>query len=185
MKPDHLRHKLLQSLDIIIKNGRWESSLFLKNILKRLEQMRNNLQEKVEKEEIIQAPASGRILDYKEGYEKVYIELYQAACEDLEKWATTIKSLAGHHVSRPVYRNESHVQELIRSKRSRADAYVSLWVKSSDILLEPGLQDRFGHELVKLREKSVDVENIINFVHDKISYNYIDNTLIRDQHAST
>lgn len=148
--------------------------------------MRANLLEKMNAEaEVKVIAAIDRSLEPREGYELIYIEIYQAACEDLTNWLSTIKSLAGHYVSRPVYRNEADVQELVRSKRSRTDAYVIVWVKSSEIIVQPDLYDRFGHNLLKLKEGSVQLENIIRFVHDKIVYNYIDNKLIRGEHAST
>lgn len=188
MNANQLRLKLLQSLDHIIKNGRWEGNLFLKNILKKLEQMRADLSAKVASEELelLATPIDSSLLP-REGYELVYIEIYQAACENLDSWLTTIKNLSTHYVSRPIYRDESYVQELVRSKRSRTDGYVIVWVKSSDIVLQPGVRDRFSHELVKLKENSIEDANIVRFVHDKIVYNYTDSNLIinRGEHAGS
>lgn len=171
MHPNEIREKLIQTLDSIIENGRWGSSLFLKNLLKRIEAMRAKLLAK-----LTASTASSTVAllaaTQKEGYQRVYIELYQASCENIENWAKTLKSLTEHFVSRPVYRMEADVQELVRTKHSRTDAYVTVWVKQSDIIPSSGevLKDRLGHELLKLRENSVQLENIIEFVHDKITY---------------
>ena len=186
MNANQLRTKLLQTLDHIIQNGRWEGNLFLKNIQKKLQQMRADLSAKIEAEEEKPLLMTDTSLQAREGYELVYIEIYQAACENLDNWLSTIKNLSTHYVSRPIYRDESYVQELVRSKRSRTDAYVAVWVKSGNIILQPGVRDRFGHELLKLKEGSVENSNIVRFSHDKIVYNYKDNALIinRGEHAS-
>lgn len=181
MHRNEVRQKIIKSLENIIQNGRWEGSLFLKNILKRLQKYRESIeiQEELETSEAISETST--IPEQKEGYERIYIELYQAACENLSNWAKTIKDLSRHYVSRPIYKNEQDVQELIRSKRSRTDAYVTVWVKKKDIVILPPqlrTKDRLGHELIKVKENSIELENIIEFVHDKISYLYSDGQLI-------
>lgn len=179
MQPHDIREKLVQILDGLIEHGRWDSSLFLRNLLKRLQQVRATIAEKLPPPMLQDSSLEGVVS--KEGYERVYIELYQSSCEDLTSWRRTIENLCEHFVSRPVYRLEEHVQELIRSKRSRTDAYVVVWVKRDDIMPSADghpVVDRFGHEVVRLKEGSVKIENIIEFVHDKLVYIYKDEQLV-------
>lgn len=184
MRYHEVKDKLLEALDEAIHQGHWQGSLFYKNILKQLLELRKYVEEKLGAQltEVSHGsennPAS---VEAKEGYEIVYISLYQAETDRMDRWLLTIKSLTEQYVSRPVYRNVAQLEELIRAKRSRTDGYVAVWVKSSDILLSSSgvpIKDRLGNELLTLQQGCVQLENIIEFVHDGRQYRIIDNQLV-------
>jgi Dot/Icm secretion system protein IcmQ len=185
MQHSEARNKLLQAIDKAVQEGQWESSLFYKNMLKQLLVLRENLVTKLgdgfnevasNEAKVVAAAAK-----QKDGYEKVYIGLYQSIGESLESWAATVRSLPEHAVGRPVYGVPEHIEEMVRVKNSRTEAYVVVWVKQTNILPHQlGLQlcDRFGHELLNLRAGSIQLEHIIEFVHDGKKYALINNQLL-------
>lgn len=178
------RQKLLSALDQAIDQGEWDSSLFYKNTLKQLLLLREGIAVELNSDSETLSTHSLQAKNdswmEKQGYQKVYISLYQADGERIESWAMAIKSLAEHCVGRPVYRHVEHVQQLLRVKHSRSEGYVVIWVRDLDILPpNAGLRacDRFGNELLNLRAGSIQIENIIEFVHDDKVYSFVNKQL--------
>jgi intracellular multiplication protein IcmQ len=170
-----LKDKLLTSLDKVILEGHWDQGLFSKNILKRLQSLRQRIVDNFgnEEEVVAELAAIQAIPEQKPGFRRVYAAIYQTDGERMDRWLHMIKNLSDFSASRPIYGEEAHVQELMRSKRGRNDAYVVLWMAEQDILPPLGGQlpfDRFQHELYSLRPKGVKTENIIEFVHDGKCY---------------
>lgn len=174
------RNKLLALIDRTIQQGHWDSSLFYRNILKKLEAMRlhvvTTLGDQEEQENNNKVAVSKELT----GYTRVYIMLYQMKGDCLESWANAVRTLPSYCVTRPIYQHEEHVQEIMRSKRGRSDAYVSLWVRKEDVVSDQVFsQDRYGHALINIREGSIKLENIIEFVHDGNHYEFIENQLVQ------
>ncbi len=179
-KRTETRNKLLALIDRTINQGHWDSSLFYRNILKKLEEMRQYVLSTLGDKEQDLSHSEVAAVEEKTGYRRVYIMLYQIKGEYLETWVNAVKTLPGYCVTRPIYNQEEHVQEIMRSKRGKSDAYVSLWVKAEDIAAGNALsQDRFGHPLINIREGSIKLENMIEFVHDGNTYQFIENQLVK------
>ncbi len=183
LTPKEVRDQLVTAIDQAIEKGEWADSLFLKNVLKQLQQLRGYVITELDEE--ISASAGSkpkRVVPEKlEGHERVYVELYQADSDRLDRWFASIKMLTGHGLSRPVYRTEDDVQRMIRDKQSKNDAYVTAWVKTTDIIppyAGTPLKDRWGYELLTLKEGSIKPENIIVFVHNGSQYYLTDQGLV-------
>ncbi len=180
-----IKDKLVSAIDRTLEQGQWEGGLFFKNIRKRLESLRDFVQQELVDTQALHLFAnsySARLEAEKRklGYDVVYIAIYQANGEFLEKWVNPIKALTERSVSRPVYQSEAHVAELIRAKRSRNDGYVAVWVKPTDILNRQNFsaKDRLGHPVLALKDGSVRPENIIEFVYDNRRFNLKESQLI-------
>ena len=123
-----------------------------------------------------------KIMQEKEGHQCVYIALYQSESERLDRWMTTIKTLVSYGVTRPIYGTEAEVHGMIRDKQGKGDAYVSVWVKQTDILsphLEgAALKDRCGNSLLRLREGFFRLENVIEFILDGQHYQVLGQNLV-------
>lgn len=170
-----LKDKLLAALDKLIEKGHWDQSLFYKNILKRLHALRQSIIDSLEDEQDAFASSSSlpEIPLQKEDYRRMYVAVYQTEGERMDRWLYLVKNLPSFSISRPVYGEEAHAEELMRAKRGRNDAYVILWVKEQDILspLSGALPfDRFHHALYTLKPTGVKLENLIEFVHDGKRY---------------
>jgi Dot/Icm secretion system protein IcmQ len=170
-----LKDKLVAELDKLIEKGHWDQSLFYKNILKRLQALRQRIIDTLEDDQDAFSSSSAfpNLPSHKEGYRRMYVAVYQTEGERMDRWLHLVKNLPNFAISRPVYSEEDHVEELIRAKHGRNDAYVILWVKEQDILTPLGGAlpfDRFQHELYTLRPSGVKLENLIEFVHGRKRY---------------
>ncbi len=179
-----IRNKLLEAFDKAIAEGNWEVSLFFRNVEKRLRELREFVAtELVESEDNKLASAIKKRSNFnQENYLQVCISIYQAEGDNLERWKNAIKALAGHSISRPVYRLEDHAQAMIRGKAdTKREAYVIVCVKNTDIIQPYAgkiMEDRFGHELLTLKEGCVKLEHIIEFVHENKRYSFDDGELV-------
>jgi len=178
-----VKDQLVAAIDEAIEQNEWTGSLFLKNILKQLQELRAYIIQELSEDT---SPSVGSkireaTLQEREGYERVCIALYQSESDRLDRWFATIKMLTGYGMSRPVYRSEDEVRRVIQAKQSKSDAYVVVWVKKIDILSPYGgvpLKDRSGYELLTIKEGSIKPENIITFVHGGQHYYLTDKGLV-------
>ena len=192
MQHNEVRNKLLKAIDKAVTGGEWQGSLFYKNILKQLVELRtyvvSRLGENVVVKTSVENAADQVIANLQSdsdraeaGYEKVYVSLYQSESERMDRWLNTIRLLPEHYVSRPIYRRLEHIEEMVRAKNSRTEAYAIVWVKTEDIVTHysgTNQQDRFAHELLNLKAGSIQLENLVEFIHDKQSYWLIENQLV-------
>lgn len=187
--PEKIRDCLLKTIDTLIEEGEWESSLFLRNILKRLQALRERIHTElgVHPDSKKVARIGREFFDIQnrfkeqEGHRRVYISLYQAESNRLDLWYLSIKRLVGHSVSRPIYGSREDVENMIRSRQSKNDGYVEVWVKEADILPPAeGIpaQDRWGRPLLSLREGGFLLKNVVEFVLDGKEYHLTEKGLI-------
>ncbi|MDF3055213.1 MAG: IcmQ protein [Gammaproteobacteria bacterium] len=186
MGEHEVKDKLLAAIDKVIQEGHWDQGLFSKNILKRLQSLRQRIVDSLESEQDASASSQSfpKIPSHKEGHRRMYVAIYQAEGERMDRWLYLVKNLTNFSMSRPVYGEEEHVQELMRAKRGRNDAYIVLWVNERDILPPLGgilPFDRFGHELYSLRASGVKLENVIEFVHDGRRYFFYNDQLVLNE----
>lgn len=179
-----IRKKILESLEKAINQGSWESSdsLFIRNIGKRLIEIHSRAAKALSVNEAPLSVAAAKNRIEQDGHIRVYISIYQADGINLESWRTTIKGLTEYTISRPIYKQEAHIKSLMGAKiDSQCSAYVCVDVKESDIVPAHAgkpIQDKFGHELLTLREGSVKLENIVEFVHQGRVYNLAQDELV-------
>lgn len=161
--------QLIKILKNLLTEGDWEASLLLKSAHKKID----TLYERAESllNEFSQGPIAQTEEDIrkeKQGYIRVFVSLYQSDYNNLNKWQMTLNSIAEYSVSRPIYRNEEDVQEIIRSKQTFNEAYAAVFIKESDIIppyAGKNAVDKFGHELLTVRQGAIITENISEFVH--------------------
>lgn len=174
--------ELLAILNELLGAGDWESSLFLKVASKRVKALRDEAQVLLD-QAMTQQDAQGASDALREGYEKVFVSLYQADGNDMKKWHNTLKGLALNNVGRPVYQNEDHVQASIRARGNQTcEGYAVVQIKTSDLMKMPDgrvPKDRYGNELLTVRENAMSLENIKEFVHaNGQSYDFREGKLI-------
>jgi len=170
-KYETLNRELIEALENLLSKGDWEATLFLQVNKKRIEDLRSRAQKLLDEvASKSENQKSAVIRKLPAGYKVFYISLYQVDVDNLAKWQNTIKALEKHSVSRPIYASEEHIRTWVRNKTDPArEAYVVAHVKESDIarpLLGKPVKDRFDHELITLKEGSIRLANIIEFVHN-------------------
>ncbi len=169
--------KIIAMIDNILAAGNWEDSLFLRNTVKPLKQIRE--QAIALQQQILGQHDTATHEHKKPGPNKkfVYISLYQSDGHNLKQWELQLKSIAQHMVARPAYQHEADVQKSIHQKIEQAsEAYAVVVVDNSALnasRFQPPRHDRNGHLLLTLPSGSVSVENIIEFVHQGQHYHFV------------
>ncbi len=178
--------EILKILDETLDDENWEKTLFLRGISKRLHDVRDRFSKNLGLEELlkeIEQTENGSTVATQQQNPEVYIALYQAQGNDFRKWGVLLESLAKHSISRPVYKSEEDVKAAIRAKEFKVnDAYVVVRVQADHILSPIGgkpLLDRFGRELLTIKENAIQIANIVRFVHVTGQYRYVGKMLIR------
>lgn len=181
--------KLIAVLDNVIEKGHWEDTLFLQATGKKLREFRERLRNELDisEEETLksQNPAHRYIQKKHMGQEGllVFILIYCAEGTNIKQWEQVISTLATHSMTRPIYKNEEDVQSIIRTKENKHnDAYVALSIKESDIsppFTNKTPIDRYGNDLIVLKEGSVHHNNIEFFVHSSGRYIFQNGKLVK------
>ncbi len=173
---------IIEIVDRVLDAGDWESSLFLRNMIKPIKQIREHAEEilknlganlnEMEQEGL---PSDDEVL--------VYVSLFQAKGDNLVYWELQLRSIESHLISRPVYEQENAITRSLRSSVNPINsAYAILKVQKSDIDSDVSSEeqrfDRFGQKLVLLKDGRVSGENIVGFVHEKLHYYYRQGKLV-------
>lgn len=174
---------LVETLDALLDSGDWESSLFLRTIRRKIKSIMEEASSIIEGEQKVEEAGSQN--KFKQllpsGYVRIYILLYQTEGNKLSSWQNALKTLLDYNISRPIYCDESHVQELVRSKKDvERYGYAVVNVLESNIYPQEQLPiDQFNHKMIILRENSIKRENVIGFVHaNKKRYGLVEGELV-------
>lgn len=174
---------IINAIDNVINAGDWEDSLFLKNTIKPLHRLKEEVIET--RNTLLKQQGMLEIQPYQLASDeiKVYISLYQADGHSLEKWEAQLASINSYMAGRPIYKNERDIKKTIRQKLLQtSEAYAVAVIKQSQVMdlgFAEVKMDRYGHELVTLENGVVNASNIIEFVHSDNVYHYQNQRLIK------
>lgn len=166
-----IKQNIIKALDKVIKKGDWDS-LFFSAMKKRLIAMR----EKAVKDfglavYSIESEMAEEIPQLSPDRRLIYVSIYQADSRDLNKWQSALRSLVNVNVSRPIYTEEKHVQQLIKSKQDpKKEAYLTIRVLKNRVIEEPNRLDRAGHQLLSLKPDAIQLANISHFTYNSKVY---------------
>jgi len=180
-----LNQKLIGILDGLLTAGDWETSFFLKKAKDRLTELRSEAQNFLEQntERQLSGKAQPTNGELPAGFVKVYVSVYQTDSSNLQSWLYAIKGLVSYNVTRPTYRNENQIKEMVSSKADiQRNGYVEVLIHESDIIqVSSPSVDAFGHELLVVKEGAIQMANIVAFVHaNKVRYKLQNNNLVFD-----
>ena len=111
----------------------------------------------------------------------VYVELYQADGDNMDRWAMLLRAIAVQAISRPIYQNEADVCSMIRAKQQpNREGYAIVTVPNADIIT-PVMphKDSAGRPLMQIKSGTLQSENIIRFVHVSGQYAWQSDRLIK------
>lgn len=171
---------IVDAVDEILAQGNWDDSLFIKNSLRPLKDIREQAQKIIELEK---TKANAKVPSFigrnkKMAYKKVYIALFQSRGYELKQWELQLRSIDSHLVGRPIYLNENEVQAAIRLKNAPdQEAYIEVEVPESKIQSEGAREDRFGQALISLAQGAITPNQIRSFVHAGKHYDFYDGKL--------
>jgi len=171
---------LIRELDKLIAEGQWEGSLFYQSIGKKLRDFSEQLKHEYHLDEQTAPPSPQEmmtIVKQKSGLVEIYVSVYCAEGRTLKKWELILANLPKQVISRPIYKREKDVKDAINTKENPInDAYVIAYITEMDVLKpsfrDKQLVDRFGHELIKLKDNTLKEENITKFIHLTGEYAY-------------
>lgn len=171
--------EVLKLLNDLLNTGDWTHSLYLKNSYKKFKQHRDDVQalldeaKGVKKTEVVSPEKVAAQAAAKAESLNVFVSVFQTDPNNLLAWQNTLGSITEYSVTRPIYQDEAHALEFIRSRPDPTrEGYAEIVIQSKDILPDPSGKprlDQFEHELLSVREGTILPENIVRFIHgDKI-----------------
>lgn len=174
---------VLQKLDELLEGKKWEGSIFLQVIKKKIEKMRSEYAAEIGAEaetvEVIDQLADTPL---PEGIVEVYISLYLIEGSNLKKWEALLSNIGRQSVNRPIYGIEQDVQDLMRSKDyHQNDAYAVVRIRKTDIYQpynKPPV-DKTGREILVVRDAAVKAESVVRFIHTTGRYRLIEGKLVK------
>lgn len=173
---------VIATVDRVLAIGNWEDSLFLRNTVKPLKQIREQAHSILEQVTGKAEPPHCELPKFSDDKTLLYISLFQNDGLNLHRWELQLRSIESYLIGRPVYAKEEDVQKEIRMKITQtSEAYVIVGVDKAAIQKEPYQSpriDRNGNPLVALAVGAVTSEKILEFVHQGKRYRFIDGKLI-------
>jgi intracellular multiplication protein IcmQ len=183
---DAQNEAILKALEEAINQGPWDKSHFLKVIGKNLNEIRDGLRAQMNVTNATQIKAdahSARKMALRGELQEVYVALYSSDGSNIQSWEKMIANLPRQMTSRAIYAVEEYVQTVIKAKENKNnEAYVAIYINEFDILQLPpdkAAVDKFGHPLLALKDKILNLENISRFVHQSGVYQFERNRLIK------
>ncbi len=105
----------------------------------------------------------------------IYIGIYCFDGLNMDSWKRVIENLPRQYISRPIYLQERDVQKAVKAKpQLMNEGYVAIYVEKQSInqLENPALPltDKWGHALLSLKDRAIDLKNIEFFWHQSKQY---------------
>lgn len=180
-KPSKPALAILEKLDKLLADNKWDSSLFLRAIKKKIEAMRSQYVEEIGYEESSSTQNQAVELTLPEGMSEIYISLYNTEGSNIKKWEALLNAIGIQSISRSIYKHESDIQDLIKSKNyPHNEAYAVLWVREEHIYQpynKPPV-DKLGRELLVVKEGMLKPQSIVRFVHVTGQYRFLEGKLV-------
>lgn len=172
LTPHEIAEKITEAINAVLAAGDWSNSIFLKTAAVKLRELLVKTDQLLHLGMKTEGATDGsdKIVQHRTipaGYCQVFILLYQAQNTDLQGWYHTIRTLIDYSATRPVYKEEACAREFIRSKTSgiECNGYAVVNIKNDSFYnVEQPPVDVYGHLLFILKENSVQLENIVEFV---------------------
>lgn len=182
--------KLISILDTLIQEGHWDKSLFLQATVKEIRGLREELATKLDlgidpqQASNLQQTTSVNDIKLTPEQQEVYVALYQANGTNIPSWEQSLELLLSRSSSRPIYDTEAKAKDMmVRKGDNPNNAYAVIIIDKSDIIPIPEkhVTDKYGHELLTLREEALKVKNIRRFVHISGTYSLEKGHLIKQK----
>ncbi len=174
---------IVASADRVLSAGDWDTSLFLKTIVKPIKEMKHDAEHFLRSSRAEVGDTADLVIP--EHQVMLYVSLFQTRGDDLQLWEKQVRSLNRYIVGRPIYSSEDNVKKVIRLKQNSSnEAYVVLLVDKRFVqkpnAFEVERKDRYGNSLETLKPGVLKSENIIKLVHDGVSYRFVGGRLVQD-----
>lgn len=175
---DEPKEKLLALiLEAVERDNKLRESYKIGDKFKFIRDRLNALKKQIEDEiKITQKAAKKERAELGEDSTLVYVSLYNAQGSMLKTWQNLLNPAVFYEysVNRPIYAEQKYVEEFIRVKTNQPQhAYLTIIVKKNEILPknpEETLLDAMGHQLIRVKEGSLNMGNLVSFTHNGNNY---------------
>ena len=175
--------RFIEIVDEALAAGEWQGTHLLRSMEKKIKGLREEAEQlQLQLKEESMAKSIGAGGSSSSNLETVYVSVYQQDFNDLRRWERTLKSITDYSVTRPVYKEEEHIKEMIRGRPDpNKEGYVAVMVKKEDIVKgfagKPAT-DKSGYELLNIKEGGVRPGGIRRFVLGDRTYEFVDGSLV-------
>ena len=179
-----LSREIIAMSDRVLQIEGWEDSLFLRNVMKPLQEAKANAEAFIEEhDDSIGHTHEDMARKIQSDEQMVYMTLYQTGASHHLDWLTQLNTIEKTLLGRPVYFDEHAARGMIRSKIDRsADAYIMLHLNSAlidSIKNEQENTDNNGFEFITLQPSMLTTEHIVELVYKDQRYFYMQGELIK------
>jgi intracellular multiplication protein IcmQ len=165
--------EFLKLFNEILEKPSWHENVYLKAVHKKLLLIRDEFKNDADLSEsdltrfaTDNDPSHSFVKVQRQGFQEVYIVLYNAQGTELSKWESLLNSIERQAVNRPSYAIEDYAKAMMRNTAHPFnEAYVAIDVPQEDILASSTRADRYGQALITLEDGAIKIENIQRFVH--------------------
>jgi len=161
-------HKIVSMLDSVISIEGWDDSPFLRNIMKPLQEIKQDALDFLEDSDN-EAGLPVKLRELADNEQVMYMTLYQAGADKYSDWGVQLLSIRRTLLGRPVYFSEHAAQGVCRAKVDHSsDAYIVLHVNKNIVepaKLSQGYKDQNDNDFITLEPGAITAENIVEFVY--------------------
>ncbi|MCH9756818.1 MAG: Dot/Icm secretion system protein IcmQ [Gammaproteobacteria bacterium] len=183
---------VLSAFKEALEQGPWATSALLRVIGKKLQNIHDAFETNVGLEKKVISKKEDEHHSKKkpsETQQEVFVALYSSDGANIKSWEQILINLPRQMVSRPIYAEEEDIKRAIRERgKPINEGYVVIYVDQTNILSMPTdrtPKDRLGTALLTLKDKSLQADQIVCFVHVSGVYTYTRGRLIKDLSVDT
>ncbi len=173
--------KIQEILNKLAQSPNFSQSTFLTLIQKQLIQLSEDFNQAVQNiyfaEEATPQPEQEL-----PNHELVFISIYCSDGSDLSAWERVISNLPKQYISRPIYLHEQDAQKMAKSRPVVInEGYVAVYVDKNAIFATGSdmvMQDKFGNQLLSLKDRAIDLKKISFFWHRSKQYSLKEQALV-------
>lgn len=176
-----LTHQLLQIIDDLLQADDWESSPFLKQLLRPTKELKEQLLQFLSENEGLVDSGSWSPRVCMPGYREVYLLMFQSDGESLNAWEDQLTDISSILASRAMYPTRDSIERVLRLRGGQdSDAYAALHIPSDFIMsLDEPNQDKWGQEILTLKSDNITSKCIAYFVHLSVTYDFVESRLVK------
>jgi intracellular multiplication protein IcmQ len=174
--------KIIQeALHRLANSPNFSHSTFLKIVQQQIQKISDEFDETIEQTYLSDNQAVQEVLD-DPNKQAVFISVYCSDGSKIDAWQRVITNLPKQYISRPIYLREQDAQKALKAKAQFLnEAYVSVLVDKKNIFSTENdlfnLHDKFGSQLLTLKDRSIELSNIVFFWHNSKQYSFKDGNL--------
>lgn len=163
------------ALHRLVASPHFSNSTFLRLLHQQIQKLSEEFDSTMQEVYSLQEEKTEQVKKDYVNKELVYISIYCSDGLNIDSWKRVVENLPKQYISRPIYINERNVQKAVKAKpQLMNEGYVAIYVEKQAINQpeKPDfpLTDKWGHPLLSLKDRAIDLQNVEYFWHDSKHY---------------